>query len=693
MKKHALAVALLTALPFVAGASTLDSAEAVDTLNDEVIELEDSYVRPDYVEIEQLRNTKEIIVITKEEIQNRGIRSVSDALNKVPSITVGTTGQGQIDIRGQGADVASRNIQVMVDGVPYQPITSHPTTTNFDIVPVDQVERIEVIPGGGSVLYGSGAAGGVVNITTTMKKLDAPVTSVSGEINSKGGSGTASIGARLSDRITIQVDGTKTDRDLYFVDTYRNTEYVSAGIRFDLTDTQTLTLRASQLNEESRYLYNVNIDDWKQEGAQLRRDEYLNGDRDQNRYTLSYANDLSDTLHFNTDVYMNDGTFAGNKENKELDEEGYGLRSTLNWQYNDYGNLLVGVNYSSQEADLEYLNYGKPRAFHYDKEVIALFLSNNFKYGNWETTQGVRRELTDWSFDKYFNGAKGQVEGSSDRWNTAAELALAYHYRPTGRVFGRFELGYTVPDGIQIADEDVALINGKYQQVLVPTNADDETYKIMELGLRDKFAFTTLGVTAWYTETDDQFGRPTLKENKKIVRKTLNMLDTKRWGVDVDAMQQFGRLTLEERYSYLKGKSDYTDGMREYVATHPLVGSGSRDPGDYITDGLQKVPEHKFMIAATYEFTDWLSANVRYTWQGKYQNVMKKKDIIGYQGDTETGDYDTLDLGVKWTPNRWIQVNAGVTNLFDEEYGQYAAETTFSPGAERAYYLNLKATY
>lgn len=689
MKKTALSIALMMALPFVVQAAETDVSEL---MNDEVIELEDSYVRPDYVEIEQLRNTKEIIVITKEEIQNRGIRGVSDALNKVPSITVGTTGQGQIDIRGQGADVASRNIQVMVDGVPYQPITSHPTTTNFDIVPVDQIERIEVIPGGGSVLYGSGAAGGVVNITTTMKKLDAPVTSISGEINSKGGSGTASIGARLSDRITIQVDGTKSDRDLYFVDTYRNTEYISAGIRFDLTDTQTLTLRASQLNEQSRYLYNVNIDDWKEEGAQLRRDEYINGDRDQNRYTLSYTNDFSETLHFNTDLYMNDGNFVGNKENKELEEEGYGLRSTLNWQYNDYGNLLVGVNYSSQEAELEYLDYGKPKAFNYDKEVIALFLSNNIKYGNWETTQGIRRELTDWSFDKSFKKV-GQVKGSSDRWNTAAELALAYHYRPTGRVFGRFELGYTVPDGLQISDEDVALIDGKYEQVLVPTSADDETYKIMELGLRDKFAFTTLGVTAWYTETDDQFGRPTLKENKKIVRKTLNMLDTKRWGVDVDAMQQFGRLTLEERYSYLKGKSDYTDGMREYIATHPLVGSGSKDPGDYITDGLQKVPEHKFTIAATYEFTDWFSANVRYTWQGKYQNVMKKKDIIGYQGDTETGDYDTLDLGVKWTPNRWIQVNAGVTNLLDEEYGQYAAETTFSPGPERAYYLNVKATY
>ena len=74
------------------------------------MELADTVVSPEYIEIERLRNTKEIIVVNKEQIQEQGNRTVSDVLSKIPSISVNATGQGQIDIRGQGSDQAARNI-------------------------------------------------------------------------------------------------------------------------------------------------------------------------------------------------------------------------------------------------------------------------------------------------------------------------------------------------------------------------------------------------------------------------------------------------------------------------------------------------------------------------------------------------------------------------------------------------------
>ena len=60
------------------------------------IKLEDSYVKPDYVEIERLRDTKQIIVIRKEDIQAKGYTTISDVLKDVPSINVGATGMGPI---------------------------------------------------------------------------------------------------------------------------------------------------------------------------------------------------------------------------------------------------------------------------------------------------------------------------------------------------------------------------------------------------------------------------------------------------------------------------------------------------------------------------------------------------------------------------------------------------------------------
>ncbi|MFO5855163.1 TonB-dependent receptor plug domain-containing protein, partial [Klebsiella pneumoniae] len=75
-------------------------------------------------------------------------RTISDVLKSVPGISVDTSGQGNIDLRGQGAETSQRNLQVLLDGAPITTLANHPYTTNYDIIPVEQLERIEIIPGG-----------------------------------------------------------------------------------------------------------------------------------------------------------------------------------------------------------------------------------------------------------------------------------------------------------------------------------------------------------------------------------------------------------------------------------------------------------------------------------------------------------------------------------------------------------------
>ena len=257
-----IACALLSlASPIQAGSSLLD----------EDIKLQDSYVRPDYVEIERLRNTKEIIVIPKEEIQQKGKRTISDVLSTQTMVNVNSTGMGNIDIRGQGQDQATRNIQVLLDGAPITTLVNHPNHTNYDVVPVEQLERIEIIPGGGSVLYGSGASGGVVNITSNLRAMADPKSSVAAEYNSKGYRLNANVGGTFDDnRFAYDISYSHLDRDLYFVDTYRNSDYYSAGLRFNLTKDQAITLRLSRLEEDSQYVGNVKLSKVNEEGEDYR---------------------------------------------------------------------------------------------------------------------------------------------------------------------------------------------------------------------------------------------------------------------------------------------------------------------------------------------------------------------------------------------------------------------------------------
>ena len=686
---------------------------------DEDIELQDSYVRPDYVEIERMRNTKEIIVIRKEDIQQKGKRTITDVLGSVPSINVNSTGMGDIDIRGQGADQATRNIQVLLDGAPITTLVNHPSHTNYDVVPVEQLERIEVIPGGGSVLYGSGASGGIVNITTNLRTMSEPKSSLAAEYNSKGYRINGNLGGTFDDnRFAYDLSYAHLDRDLYFVDTFRHSNYFAGGLRWNLTPSQSLIVRYSRLEEESQYLGNVSISKIKEFGEDYRPKDkeitvgldgqghkitktvkdYLIGDRQLDTVNVSYLNDLSNTMHLSTDIFYNDGYYIGiDDDNKRMDHDGHGVRAKLDWNYLNDNTLLIGLDYTRQKAGLAYNNYkykgkdehGKiyeaiPLHYDYDKGTYALFALNTIKWDNFEFTQGVRRELTRWQFDKA-DTTEGKGSDQSDRWNSAFELSAAYNYRDTGRIYARYERGYTVPDGLQITDS-IATPNGK---VMSATKADDEIFNMYEIGIRDQLGFSTISLTAWLSETNNQMNRFLFMSDEGLNRETMNLLKSRRWGADLVLTQTFGKLSLEESYSYTMGKTRCRNAQSCQFLEDKNISI------DYASSGLQKVPKHKASFKATYNFNDDLSVSGQYTRFGSYNNFMKKDDA-------ETGgvfhSYGLLDLSMRWSPKNWLDVYAGVTNVTNEEYWEYQTESasaysTVVPGAKRAFFIGLKGTY
>jgi outer membrane receptor for ferrienterochelin and colicins len=104
-----------------------------------------------------------ISVLNAAEIQRRNSLAVIDALRYVPGVNV--TGQ-QVNIRGSSGyslGAGSRTL-VLLDGIPF--IAGDTGELNFESIPMGQVERIEVVKGASSALYGSNALGGVINIIT-----------------------------------------------------------------------------------------------------------------------------------------------------------------------------------------------------------------------------------------------------------------------------------------------------------------------------------------------------------------------------------------------------------------------------------------------------------------------------------------------------------------------------------------------
>lgn len=108
--------------------------------------------------------TKSVTVITAEEIQSKQIQSVAEALRGVPGATIVQTGTlgGQTSTFLRGSN--SNHTLFLIDGVP----VNTPTDGAFDLadLSIENVERIEVVRGPQSTLYGSSAMGGVVNVIT-----------------------------------------------------------------------------------------------------------------------------------------------------------------------------------------------------------------------------------------------------------------------------------------------------------------------------------------------------------------------------------------------------------------------------------------------------------------------------------------------------------------------------------------------
>lgn len=108
-------------------------------------------------------------VITREEIENSSSNTIPQVLSQIGGLRV--TGlnssalnlDASVDMGGFGPTGNSTTV-ILVDGIRINPIDSG--SVDWETIPIDSIERIEILQGGASVQYGNGAVGGVINIIT-----------------------------------------------------------------------------------------------------------------------------------------------------------------------------------------------------------------------------------------------------------------------------------------------------------------------------------------------------------------------------------------------------------------------------------------------------------------------------------------------------------------------------------------------
>jgi iron complex outermembrane receptor protein len=250
-----------------------------------------------------LETPASIAVVDGNEIRARGDLTVVDAVTRAPGITsVADPGNGYTALSARGFTGQGSVLQ-LVDGIRLFPVAG---TITFPTDPWN-VDRIEVLSGPASVLYGQGALGGAINIIT--QKPNADRTTSDGEA-SYGSQNTAhfavGIGGPIDPKWSYRVDASYRRSDGYVDRADSTSSALAVALRFAPTDTLSFTVRDDYgYQEPSKYfgtpLINSRLD------TSIRKRNYNVGDADvhfsDNRTTLTMDWQVTPNLSFTNAAY------------------------------------------------------------------------------------------------------------------------------------------------------------------------------------------------------------------------------------------------------------------------------------------------------------------------------------------------------------------------------------------------------
>lgn len=190
------------------------------------------------VPIEARDQPVQVSVLTAEQIRTSSAQTVQELLSTQSGVHVinstGAAEQAAVDLRGFGLTGPS-NTLILIDGIPQN--DNDLSAPSLGTVPLDRIERIEIVRGSGSVQYGGGTTGGVINIITKRGNANGePVSaSVTGTVGNYGlHQLDAAIGLQ-NEHLTVDVYGQTLRTDNYRDNNResRDSGGVSLGLRHD----------------------------------------------------------------------------------------------------------------------------------------------------------------------------------------------------------------------------------------------------------------------------------------------------------------------------------------------------------------------------------------------------------------------------------------------------------------------------
>ncbi|SAI48894.1 TonB-dependent outer membrane receptor [Bordetella ansorpii] len=588
-----------------------------------------------------------VSVISAEDIQTSGARTLQDVLSTQSSVHVinntGSSDNGVVDLRGFGLTGLS-NTLILVDGIKQN--DNDLSAPTLGTIPLDQIERIEIVRGSGAVQYGGGATGGVINIITR-RGFERPV-----DASAKFSIG--NYGLRQTD-LHVQANNGKVGVQAWGqtlqTDNYRDNnrerraggggaltfQHDTGSIRlYARTTTQKLGLPGPRAVDPATGL-NQYEDDPR--GATY-PDDYIKSTTDafglQVRQQIWRGTLFADLSQRNKRLYgfTNDG-FGDTIRQQELEETTGSVRYQLPFQGGH--SLVVGADglYNRTNATQEAYYSFAPDQTSARQRQHSVFAEGTVQATSTTTvTLGGRRQ---YASDDLRVESGFKTPSDESRHLSAWQLALRQEVGAGFSAYGKIGRSFRLAN----ADELFML-----QDPLKPQTSTDK-----ELGVLWSQGASSARLAWFQSDLKNEI------HYNPLTFANVNLDPTRRQGVE-----------LEGRYAVTP--SITLDGNVTW--TEAKFRSGTYAGVDLAGNRVPLVPEWLANAGVTWRATDalFLGASAQYVGSSRMDNDQAN------QFKTKIGDYVLFNARAGYRFTRNVEGTLAVNNLFDRDYATYGIRGT-----------------
>ena len=590
-----------------------------------------------------------VTVITREEIEESNAKSALEILKKVPGIyiydTTGTGLHGHVGFRGF-SPYGSERVLVMVDGVPWNS-GSDGFVSWTKIPPLDDIEKIEIVRGPSSALYGGFAMCGAINIITR-KGPAKPETKVS-----------VSYGSDDEGKYRVETGGTVERLNYNIGATYwkgngwrDHSEFEKksflAKIGVDPDESSNLTYTLDFQRTDEQYPGKLTLEQYREDPRQsVAANRYSeSGDIKSVRNSLNYTRHIAAYHHVKGMIFITnyDYDYPGQKYHYISDINGLGSEVQYNFTrplFSKKNSLLIGLTGREDNIDYQSFSTGTLTTDHETKARFwGAFLQDEFSlFEPLTITLGGRFDQAGYDYTDRRDPTKSK-DSSFDEFSP--KFGIVYSPIEEVSFFGNIGKAFMPPSAYRM------FTSAKRNPDLTP-----ETAVNYELGIKSApFENLSLEICGFWMDVEDEIV-------KGSDDKYHNTGETRHKGIEAGLdLRLFDGFTAFANYTYQEVKfEDYKDGSTVYDGNYVPYA-----PGNLFSGGIR----YQHPVGITYNldaiFTD-----------KRYADNKNTKEIAAHTVWDTRLDFE----------RDWYSAYIAINNLFDEDYYQHMNSSGYvypSPG-------------